>query len=86
MLMRCVTTYECTVFDDMPIGVEIGDTDLGQQTQTDECGALRHQVWDRGAAWLSWVDGNFIDKSVNIWMVASRNNVLIIYLFRERRH
>ena len=33
MLMRCVTTYECTVFDDMPIGVEIRDTKLGQQTR-----------------------------------------------------
>ena len=40
MLMRCVTTYECTVFDDsmMPIGVEIGDTDLQQMDTTDECG------------------------------------------------
>ena len=38
MLMRCVTTYECTVFDDMPIGVEVGDTDLQQMDTTDECG------------------------------------------------
>ena len=38
MLMRCITTYECTVFDDMPNGVEIGDTDLQQMDTTDECG------------------------------------------------
>ena len=30
MLMRCVTTYKCSVFDEMPIGVEIGDTELEQ--------------------------------------------------------
>ena len=31
----------CTVFDDMPIDVEIGDTDLQQMNTTDECGWIR---------------------------------------------
>ena len=32
-LLRCVTVYECTVFNDMPIGVEIADRNWDKQTQ-----------------------------------------------------